>query len=282
MIMLIISLWGRYLRNPLFQPFSFSALSLCIFAPHVSMAHRWSSVNVRVVVHLHHLPSRIWRQAMGQSPESKTAFGSKKLWHVLSTQTDTTHHERASFPLSSPEFVRVIGQQIMSSAVYLLAGEPGIGKSTMVLQIIHDLAQHTPWLRRAYCSGEETTSQVMAEYWDWAVIAVRQCIVFIAIVWTISWRRWNRVLMISWSSIVSRRYRHCIMTVWSGHLDRSKHRRNYSIKHPNRRKRHSLSLVMWPKEGISPDQISRTFGRCRLVPRRWKIGRIPLSPQLQK
>lgn len=87
-----------------------------------------------------------------------------KKWHILSSQVASNTQAQKSFPLSLPELVRVIGPQIMSSAVYLLAGEPGIGKSTMVLQIVHDLNKQTAWLRRAYCSGEETSSQIMTRY----------------------------------------------------------------------------------------------------------------------
>ncbi len=88
----------------------------------------------------------------------------KKACRILSSQSDTQKHEQKTFPLSLPEFIRVIGPAIMASAVYLLAGEPGIGKSTMVLQIVHDLKKNTPTIRRSYCSGEETSKQVMTRY----------------------------------------------------------------------------------------------------------------------
>lgn len=86
-------------------------------------------------------------------------------------RSDATH-DRARRPLSHAEFQRVIGKQLKQWGVYLLAGEPGIGKSTIVLQLLADLVKNTPALRAAYFSGEEDGSQIM-ERWtrlglDWA------------------------------------------------------------------------------------------------------------------
>lgn len=53
---------------------------------------------------------------------------------------------------------------MIADGFYLLAGEPGIGKSTFALQIVHDLLRVTPDLKWGYFSGEETASQVMARY----------------------------------------------------------------------------------------------------------------------
>ncbi|MDP2670567.1 MAG: hypothetical protein Q8O99_06795 [bacterium] len=55
-------------------------------------------------------------------------------------------------PLHSKEFQRVFSSTIKQAGVYLLAGEPGIGKSTIVLQLLADLLQQTPDLQSAYFS----------------------------------------------------------------------------------------------------------------------------------
>lgn len=62
--------------------------------------------------------------------------------------------------LQTPEFQRVLWSRIKQWWVYLLAGEPGIGKSTVVLQLIADLLSTNPTILTAYFSGEEDGSQI--------------------------------------------------------------------------------------------------------------------------
>ena len=51
----------------------------------------------------------------------------------------------------------VLGGGVLPGAVVLLAGQPGIGKSTLLLQVTAHIAKHTAVL---YVSGEESASQV--------------------------------------------------------------------------------------------------------------------------
>lgn len=56
------------------------------------------------------------------------------------------------------EFNRVLGGGIVPGSVVLIGGDPGIGKSTLLLQVAASLADEN---RRAfYISGEESTSQI--------------------------------------------------------------------------------------------------------------------------
>jgi DNA repair protein RadA/Sms len=55
------------------------------------------------------------------------------------------------------EFDRVLGGGIVPGSLVLLGGEPGIGKSTLLLQAAASFAQRAPVL---YCSGEESAHQV--------------------------------------------------------------------------------------------------------------------------
>ncbi|MDO8265456.1 MAG: DNA repair protein RadA [Candidatus Saccharibacteria bacterium] len=52
---------------------------------------------------------------------------------------------------------QVLGGGLVAGSVVLLAGQPGIGKSTILLQIAHDIAINVPTL---YVSGEESEHQV--------------------------------------------------------------------------------------------------------------------------
>ena len=61
-------------------------------------------------------------------------------------------------PLSGPELDRVVGGGLVAGSLVLLGGEPGIGKSTLLLQIASILAQRAT--RVAYISGEESPEQL--------------------------------------------------------------------------------------------------------------------------
>ena len=55
------------------------------------------------------------------------------------------------------EFDRVLGNGVMRPSAVLIGGEPGIGKSTLMLQILSNLSEYGDVL---YVSGEESPSQV--------------------------------------------------------------------------------------------------------------------------
>jgi len=59
-------------------------------------------------------------------------------------------------PLNDREFSRVLGGGLVPGSITLLGGEPGIGKSTLLLQT----ALRNPHLRTLYVSGEESEHQV--------------------------------------------------------------------------------------------------------------------------
>ncbi len=56
------------------------------------------------------------------------------------------------------EIDRVLGGGIVGGSAILIGGEPGIGKSTLMLQMMHNLAQQG--LKVLYVSGEESASQI--------------------------------------------------------------------------------------------------------------------------
>ena len=60
-------------------------------------------------------------------------------------------------PTGSPEFDRVLGGGLVPGSVVLLGGDPGIGKSTLLLQTLARLAEDQKVL---YVTGEESPQQV--------------------------------------------------------------------------------------------------------------------------
>jgi len=72
------------------------------------------------------------------------------------SQLDWTSHPRIELP--SPELNRVLGGGLVAGSVVLLAGEPGVGKSTLLLQIAQSVASRGQ--KVLYVSGEESPQQV--------------------------------------------------------------------------------------------------------------------------
>ena len=92
----------------------------------------------------------------GKSSVARAASGG----HVLTPQTmesiqADTENVRMSTGVSDLDLV--LGGGILPGAVVLLAGQPGIGKSTLLLQTAAHIAETTPVL---YASGEESAAQV--------------------------------------------------------------------------------------------------------------------------
>ncbi|UYN92450.1 MAG: DNA repair protein RadA [Anaerolineales bacterium] len=65
--------------------------------------------------------------------------------------------ESERMPLSIGEFARVLGGGIVPGSLVLIGGDPGIGKSTLLLQTAMEMAAHG---RVLYVSGEESPSQI--------------------------------------------------------------------------------------------------------------------------
>ncbi len=69
---------------------------------------------------------------------------------------DIADADHKRIELSSPEVNRVLGGGLVRGSLVLLGGEPGIGKSTLSLQ----LALATKGIKTLYVSGEESASQI--------------------------------------------------------------------------------------------------------------------------
>jgi DNA repair protein RadA/Sms len=87
-------------------------------------------------------------------------------WKVASTTqqrankpvevADIVFNEESRFLTPDKEFNRVLGGGIVAGSLVLIGGEPGIGKSTLMLQ----LALNMPGLKILYVSGEESDRQI--------------------------------------------------------------------------------------------------------------------------
>ncbi|MCU0482405.1 MAG: DNA repair protein RadA [Anaerolineae bacterium] len=71
-------------------------------------------------------------------------------------ETDMTEEERLFVPVA--EFNRVMGGGIVPGSITLIGGEPGIGKSTLLLQVSATLANDVGTV--LYVSGEESARQI--------------------------------------------------------------------------------------------------------------------------
>lgn len=72
--------------------------------------------------------------------------------------TEVPLDEATAVPTGISELDRVLGRGIVPGAVILLAGEPGVGKSTLLLSVAHHWA--TGGRRTLYISAEESAAQV--------------------------------------------------------------------------------------------------------------------------
>ena len=96
-----------------------------------------------------------------QVPAEPARSAARGTWIPTSEATPVTRveangYERLQVPLA--EFNRVLGGGVIPGSVTLIAGDPGIGKSTLLLQVGGMLAQGGR--RILYVSGEESAQQV--------------------------------------------------------------------------------------------------------------------------
>jgi DNA repair protein RadA/Sms len=80
--------------------------------------------------------------------------------NVLSTPvklSEITADVTERFPLDMQEFARVLGGGVVPGSIVLVGGDPGIGKSTLLLQVALEMAGKG---RVLYVSGEESERQI--------------------------------------------------------------------------------------------------------------------------
>ncbi|RBP97527.1 DNA repair protein RadA [Bifidobacterium aemilianum] len=90
------------------------------------------------------------------SRTSASTVAEGKAKPISQISTDTVNRLKTGFE----EFDRVLGGGIVPGSVVLLAGEPGIGKSTLLLETAGNIARSNPKRSVLYLSGEESQAQV--------------------------------------------------------------------------------------------------------------------------
>ena len=86
----------------------------------------------------------------------KPATSSKEQIFFHSLSADINDYLR--IPTSVSELDRVLGGGLVRGSAILIGGDPGIGKSTLLLQLVSKLANNK--IHCAYVSGEESTEQI--------------------------------------------------------------------------------------------------------------------------
>jgi DNA repair protein RadA/Sms len=96
-----------------------------------------------------------WNTIVEDISKETTTTKVKKQHVQTSKLSDIVHAAEPVTKLNMPGLENVLGGGIHESQISLIAGEPGIGKSTLLLQILQNYPK-----RSCYISGEESLSQI--------------------------------------------------------------------------------------------------------------------------
>ncbi|WP_368564466.1 DNA repair protein RadA [Pseudoxanthomonas sp. UTMC 1351] len=103
--------------------------------------------------------SEIVLEAAGSAPPAarRSGWAGKADAPKITALKDVRHSEEARVSTGIGEFDRVLGGGLVEGAVVLVGGDPGIGKSTLLLQALAAMSANFPAL---YVTGEESLAQV--------------------------------------------------------------------------------------------------------------------------
>ncbi|HRY60362.1 MAG TPA: DNA repair protein RadA [Patescibacteria group bacterium] len=93
-----------------------------------------------------------------QSSKLKVQSGGVAAQLISLDKVDSKNFERIKTNIS--EFDRVLGGGIVLGSLVLLGGDPGIGKSTLLLQSLVGISQNKSLTKILYVSGEESAQQI--------------------------------------------------------------------------------------------------------------------------
>jgi DNA repair protein RadA/Sms len=101
------------------------------------------------------LVETVIESASGSGPAGRGSWTGQQA--VLKTLAEVSVEETPRFTTDSTELDRVLGGGLVDGSVVLIGGDPGIGKSTILLQTLCRIAERMPAL---YVTGEESQQQV--------------------------------------------------------------------------------------------------------------------------
>ena len=111
----------------------------------------WNTMNEDVVAEAPKAGTAAAKQAAAARPEGVTTLTAKRLSEISMTE------EKSRILTGISELDRVLGGGIVLGGVVLLSGEPGVGKSTMLLQLCGAISNQHSVL---YITGEESVRQI--------------------------------------------------------------------------------------------------------------------------
>ena len=102
-----------------------------------------------------------WNTLQEEIVSKETAGGAKSSFHYGESAkpeplSAISFADEQRISLNNGEVDRILGGGLVAGSMVLIGGEPGIGKSTLSLQI----PLHTPALKTLYVSGEESARQI--------------------------------------------------------------------------------------------------------------------------
>ncbi len=96
-------------------------------------------------------------ESVAEAGTGKNRFQSLARAQPVATLSEIEASDVARTPTGLPELDRVLGGGIVEGGVVLIGGDPGIGKSTLLLQALDALSRS---MRALYVTGEESGAQV--------------------------------------------------------------------------------------------------------------------------
>ncbi|OGA51393.1 MAG: DNA repair protein RadA [Betaproteobacteria bacterium RIFCSPLOWO2_12_FULL_62_13] len=96
-------------------------------------------------------------ETVAEAAPTANRFGLIAETGKLQRLSEVEAREEAHVPSGIPEFDRVLGGGLIAGAVVLIGGDPGIGKSTLLLQSLAEIGATRKVL---YVSGEESPQQI--------------------------------------------------------------------------------------------------------------------------
>ncbi|HEX2825429.1 MAG TPA: DNA repair protein RadA [Burkholderiales bacterium] len=107
---------------------------------------------------------QVWNTLEETVPEAASATSNRFALIAdggkLQRLSDVEAREEERIPTGVSEFDRVLGGGLVPGGVVLIGGDPGIGKSTLLLQSLAEMGMAAPKRKLLYVTGEESAQQV--------------------------------------------------------------------------------------------------------------------------